>query len=152
MKVEGRCHCGAIRFEATVDAARTSLCHCTDCQTLSGTAFRVSAAAAAETFHVLSGTPKEYIKIAASGARRIQAFCSDCGTALYAKAADVPGPVNIRAGTLRQRHQLRPVRQIWCCSALEWMPALENLESWEGEVGSRPHSAGGMGLKAHGGD
>lgn len=134
MKVDGSCHCGAIRFEASVDPGRTSMCHCTDCQTLSGTAFRISATAPAETFRIISGTPKEYIKTAASGARRVQAFCGDCGTALYAKAADAPGPVNIRAGTLRQRHRLAPARQIWRCSALEWMPAMSDIETWDEEA------------------
>ena len=40
MKITGGCHCGAITYEAEVDAERVALCHCTDCQTLSGSAFR----------------------------------------------------------------------------------------------------------------
>lgn len=42
MKITGGCHCGAIRYEAEVDPATAGICHCTDCQVLSGTAFRVS--------------------------------------------------------------------------------------------------------------
>jgi hypothetical protein len=40
MKIDGRCHCGNITFEAEVDPATAAICHCIDCQTLSGTAFR----------------------------------------------------------------------------------------------------------------
>ena len=40
MKVDGGCHCGRITFEAEVDPAKVLICHCTDCQSLSGSAFR----------------------------------------------------------------------------------------------------------------
>ena len=43
MKITGGCHCGAITYEAEVDPGKVSVCHCTDCQTLTGSAFRVSA-------------------------------------------------------------------------------------------------------------
>ena len=42
MKVTGRCHCGQISFEAEIDPAQVRICHCTDCQTLTGTAFRTN--------------------------------------------------------------------------------------------------------------
>ena len=38
MKIDGGCHCGAIAYEAEVDPEKTSICHCTDCQQLTGTA------------------------------------------------------------------------------------------------------------------
>ena len=41
MKIDGRCHCGYITYEADIDPDKTLICHCTDCQTLSGSAFRV---------------------------------------------------------------------------------------------------------------
>ena len=47
MKIDGGCHCGDITFEAEADPANTSICHCTDCQQLTGTAFRTSIRAAA---------------------------------------------------------------------------------------------------------
>ena len=45
MKIDGSCHCGAIRYEAEVDPGDVSICHCTDCQKLTGSAFRVTVAA-----------------------------------------------------------------------------------------------------------
>jgi len=56
MKIDGHCHCGEITFEAEVDPDALNICHCTDCQTLSGSAFRANIAAPAEHF-VLHGTP-----------------------------------------------------------------------------------------------
>jgi hypothetical protein len=43
MKIDGSCHCDRISFEAEVDPATVVICHCTDCQTLSGSAFRTVA-------------------------------------------------------------------------------------------------------------
>ena len=40
MKVSGRCYCGQISFEAAIQPDKVWVCHCTDCQTLSGSAFR----------------------------------------------------------------------------------------------------------------
>jgi hypothetical protein len=40
MKIDGRCHCGQITYEAEVEPNAMFICHCTDCQTLTGTAYR----------------------------------------------------------------------------------------------------------------
>lgn len=120
MKIDGACHCGAISYEAQVDPEKVSLCHCTDCQTLSGTAYRVTAPARREDFRMLSGAPKIYVKTGESGRRRVQAFCADCGTPIYSADADDPKAYSIRLGTARQRAQLPPKVQIWCRSALGW--------------------------------
>ena len=41
MKVTGGCFCSAIRYEAEVDENMVIICHCTDCQINSGTAYGV---------------------------------------------------------------------------------------------------------------
>ena len=75
MKIDGGCHCGNITYTAEIDPENVGICHCTDCQTLSGTAFRTSVRANKETFHLAGGQPKIYVKTAESGAKRAQAFC-----------------------------------------------------------------------------
>ena len=73
MKIDGSCHCGSITYTAEIDPENVGICHCTDCQTLSGSAFRISVRANKEAFN-LQGQPKIYVKAAESGARRSQAF------------------------------------------------------------------------------
>jgi hypothetical protein len=112
MKIDGACHCGAIAYAAEIDPAGVRLCHCTDCQTLSGSAFRVTVSAVDGSFALLSGQPKIYIKMAESGARRAHAFCGDCGTPIYATSAgEGPKKYGLRVGTIRQRAELCPARQ-----------------------------------------
>ena len=127
MKVEGRCHCGAIVYEATIDPARATLCHCNDCQSFSGAPFRASAPAKAEDFHLLKGKPKVYVKVAESGARRAQNFCGDCGSPIYVTSADDSKIYNLRLGTIKQRAQIPALRQIWCESALPWAQDISAL-------------------------
>ena len=131
MKVDGHCHCGQIRYEAQVDATQVSICHCTDCQTLTGTAYRVSVPAPVKDFVLLSGAPKIYIKTADSGTKRAQAFCSNCGTPIYAADAHNPQTYGLRVGTLTQRAALPAKRQIWFHSALPWVSDIRGLEHSE---------------------
>jgi len=119
MRITGGCHCGAITYEAEVDPGKVSVCHCTDCQTLTGSAFRVVVPAK------LKGEPKIYVKTGESGRRRAQGFCSNCGTPIYSADVADPQVFNIRVGTARQRAELPPKVQIWCRSALGWTMNLE---------------------------
>ncbi|MCU0990177.1 MAG: GFA family protein [Xanthomonadales bacterium] len=123
MRIDGACHCGAIRFTADVDPSRVMLCHCTDCQVLSGSPYRHVVPAAVETFE-LEGQPKRYVKVAESGNRRVQAFCPECGTPIYSSATESPAWVSIRLGCVRQRAELGPHAQIWHRSAMPWLAAL----------------------------
>jgi hypothetical protein len=133
MKVTGECHCGAITYEAEVDPSTIRVCHCTDCQKLTGTVFRATVASLPGTFTLKSGRPKVYIKTAESGNRHAHAFCSECGTPIYA-AAPEPNPsiIGLRVGGLDQRAQLGPpAQQRWCRSALPWSMDLRQVERVE---------------------
>ena len=120
MQVDGACHCGLIQFTATVDPNKVVICHCTDCQKLSGSAFRVVVPSNAETF-LLQGKPKHYVKVSESGAKRIQAFCPECGSPVFSTAQENATQVYLRVGLLRQSHNLAPTLQIWERSALPWV-------------------------------
>ncbi len=120
MQVDGRCHCGQISFSAEIDPANVTLCHCTDCQVLSGSPYRAIAFAPIESF-VMQGTPKTYVKVAASGNRRAQAFCPNCATPLYSAAPENPTTVILRLGCVTQRRELRPMKSVWRESALPWV-------------------------------
>lgn len=129
MRIDGGCYCGMITYEAEVDPGRVTICHCTDCQSLTGTAFRVTVFAAADDFR-MSGTPSVFVKTAESGARREQAFCGTCGSHLYATSAGAgPKSYGIRVGTARQRRELTPSKQVWHHSALPWIDAIGSLEA-----------------------
>ncbi len=125
MKVTGRCHCGQVSYEAVLDPQHVAICHCTDCQMLSGSPYRVSVRVPAETFRLHSGKLEVYIKTAQSGARRAHAFCPVCGTPVHASDPHEPKTYSLRVGCLDQRDKLPPQKQIWCNSALPWSGNIE---------------------------
>ncbi|MGE0716486.1 MAG: GFA family protein [Alphaproteobacteria bacterium] len=139
MKIDGACHCGFVTYAAEVDPAKAAICHCTDCQTLSGSAFRTVVPSRAGTFRLLSGTPTLYVKTAESGARRVQAFCPQCGSPIYS-CADEPEPAvrSIRVGTVRQRDQLVPALQLWGRSSQGWLGNVARLPKLDTQPTSTP--------------
>jgi hypothetical protein len=133
MKVDGGCACGAIKVEAEADPERTQVCHCTDCQTATGTAFRVSVPVPGATLK-LTGQPAIYVKTTAdSGNPRVQAFCGACGTPIYSTTpgVGVQPSYTLRVGILRQRDQFVPRKQIWCRSARNWVTQLGSVPQFE---------------------
>lgn len=135
MNIEGKCHCGEITFSAEVNPDQVIVCHCSDCQALSGSPFRTVVAAIEGTFQIEKGKPKIYVKTVDDGAQRAQAFCPECGSPIYS------GPVGdaaqqfigIRVGLIKQKGQLKPNKQIWCRSSLDWVHDLSDVPKSETE-------------------
>lgn len=128
MNVDGQCHCGVIKYTAEIDPERILICHCTDCQALSATAFRTVVFTLADALSFSSVEPKIYVKTAQSGNKRAQAFCAECGSAIYATTVgDGPKVYGLRVGALTQRDSLKPNKQIWRRSALDWIDDIGTL-------------------------
>ena len=80
MRVDGGCHCGKITYEADIDPDKAGLCHCTDCQTLTSSAFSLFVPVPKENFR-LRGEPRVYVKTGESGNRRAQASAQNAARA-----------------------------------------------------------------------
>ena len=132
MKIDGRCHCGFITIEAEADPDKTAVCHCTDCQAGTGSAFRVNVPVPGDTFK-MSGTPATYLKTTAeSGKPRLQAFCPRCGSPIFsAPPGDGPKMYFIRVGTINQRDQLVPQSQVWGRSQQRWIETIASIPKQE---------------------
>jgi hypothetical protein len=132
MKVDGTCLCGHVHYEAEVDPNRVALCHCTDCQINSGCLMGWVVQVVDDRFELKSGTLKTFVKTGESGRRRALGFCPECGTRIVAKPVEGEhGVVSLRAGSVRQRDQLRPRAHIWARSAQPWIDDLRELPKIE---------------------
>ncbi len=126
MKIDGACHCGYITIEGEADPEKTTICHCTDCQTGTGSAFRVSVPVPGSAFR-MTGEPTSYVKTTAeSGNPRVQAFCPRCGSPIYSTSPGegTQASYMVRVGILRQRREFVPKKQNWFRSALPWLGGL----------------------------
>lgn len=128
MNVEGRCHCGKIRYQARVNPDWAFICHCADCQALAGSAFRVGVPVADDSFTLTADQPKKYIFAVDSGVQRVRAFCPDCGTPIYAADANDLRWLAVPVSTTGRQNELPPKMQIWCQSALPWITHMQEIE------------------------
>ena len=132
MEIDGGCHCGQFRYRAEVDPGAVIICHCTDCQTLSGSAYRTVVPALEGSFEVLRGELKIYVKTAENGSRRAQSFCPECGTPIYSAPDDEASTFfGLRVGSITQRDRLVPGSQYWCRSAQSWVRNLSGMPEIE---------------------
>ena len=129
MNINGECHCGAITFSAEGNPDEVIACHCTDCQVLSGSPYRMVIPALESAFQIESGEPKIYVKTAEDGSQRAQAFCPECGTPIYSAPIGEAASnfIGIRIGSIKQKDKFTPKQQIWCRSALAWAQDLSNV-------------------------
>ncbi len=131
MEVHGRCHCGQIEF-VTQSEPRSVICHCTDCQIMSGGPYRAITQTSEDDFRLTKGVLKKYYKTGDSGNRRELAFCGDCGSHIYATSAledgsSAPRFLGIRVGVLREMEKLKPVAQVWTDSKVSWINEFDTL-------------------------
>jgi hypothetical protein len=133
MHIDGGCHCGALAYEAEIDPDNVTICHCTDCQQLSGSVFRVAVRARVADFRLLRGEPSVYVKRGGSGEDRPQAFCSSCSSQIYSASVGADAMfIRIRLGSCRQRAELKPRAQIWCDSSIPWLADLDRIDKRPG--------------------
>ena len=96
----------------------------------------------------MTGEPaKVYAKPATMAAPGFQHFCPECGSPLFTSGDGGPDDWGIRWGSIRQRDQLKPMRQIWCRSAAPWIHDLRGIAGApNGLTWIRPCAKGRAGL------
>ncbi|MDH3762509.1 MAG: GFA family protein [Gammaproteobacteria bacterium] len=135
MNIDGKCHCGEITFRAEVNPDHVIVCHCSDCQALSGSPYRTVVPAVEGTFQIEKGNPKIYVKTIEDGVQRAQAFCPECGSPIYSAPVGEAAMqfIGIRVGLIKQKDQLKPNKQIWCRSSIGWVQDLSDVPRSETE-------------------
>ena len=130
-KLTGGCLCGDIRYEVTGPPQRVFICHCTDCQQQSGSAFGMSLVVNEEDFHLTQGKPKTITSKSAAGRDKLGAFCPQCGTRIFHKTDTRKGKVSLKPGTLDDTQVLKPDIHIWTVSKQPWVTIPEDMEAHE---------------------
>jgi len=120
---QGGCLCGAIRYELTGEPMALVACHCTDCQRRGGGPLSLSMPMAEKDVRLLQGTP---LKREERVGDRVKTndFCGECHTRLLVRNTAAPEVVIVKATTLDDCSDLRPVAHMWVRSRQPWF-ALE---------------------------
>lgn len=129
--VEGGCACGQLRYRLTAAPPLVYTCHCTDCQTLSTSAFTLSATIPEETLQV-TGEIRTWARTTTeSGVPQIAHECPTCGVRVFSKTARTPGRLTLRLGTLDNTGWVSPVVALWMQSAQPWVRLPEEMLAYD---------------------
>ena len=129
---EGGCLCGSVRYRAYGKPSRTSVCHCTDCQRRTGSAFAVVAHFKHENLEITGGALSTYEYRSDESHRCIRLeFCPRCGTTVTLTSDQSPGGRTVSGGTFDEPGWLRIERHVWTRSAVPWMVYPHGVEIFE---------------------
>ena len=126
----GGCNCGAVRYVVRQAPLTGYICHCHLCQKRTGAAFSFSLVFGPGGVELTDGEPELVEKTNSRGETSVSANCPRCHSRLWLEWPRW-GSRNLRAGTLDETGEVRPVAQMWTSSAQAWAIAPDIL-SFEG--------------------
>lgn len=130
---QGSCGCGAIHYSVTSEPLISYLCHCTECQRRTSSAFGLNMQVPSENLVIEQGEPASRARTADSGNQLSLNFCGDCGTPLFSVPGARPGIRVIYAGTLDDPSWVPVKLHIWTDSALPWSIYEDGIERVSGQ-------------------
>ena len=130
---EGGCQCGAVRYRVEGEPLSLGVCHCTECQRQSGSAFGMSLILPKGALRLLSGEPKTFTRACDSGGSLDCVFCPKCGTRIYHEGSFDEFAVSLKPGTLDDRSWLAPGLHIWTKSRQTWFRIPDGVRCFDAE-------------------
>jgi len=122
MSREGGCACGAIRYRLNREPMFVNCCHCTSCQTETGSAFAINALIEADQVETLKGAPEPVMTRSESGRGQQIWRCPDCKVALWSNYGGAGDKVRfLRVGTLDTPAAMPPDIHIFTSTKQPWV-------------------------------
>jgi len=119
--VSARCRCGRAGFVLREEPISFYLCHCTQCQAESGSAFGQTMQVRAEAIDSAEGPLREQTLHGPEGRRIVMTGCAECLTSLWGGNVQIPQIVGVNAGSLEDTAGLEPYGNMWTRSARPWV-------------------------------
>lgn len=137
----GQCRCGKVRIEVSAAPIMTAACHCTGCQTMSSSAFSLTAMIPSSGFKVTEGKP---VIGGLHGPQQQHYFCAYCMTWMFTRIEGVDAFVNVRPSLFNDHSWFVPFVETMTKEKLSWaqtparhhyeaFPPLEDYEKLMGE-------------------
>jgi hypothetical protein len=126
----GSCLCEGVRFEISRELGPVRYCHCSRCRRTTGSAFSANSRIPSRCFELVQGDSS--VREFEQPPGVVRAFCSHCGSPLYARLDSEPDALRVRLGTLREDPGLRPVAHGWVGSKAPWFEISDDLPRFAG--------------------
>jgi hypothetical protein len=129
LPLSGGCLCGAVRYSVNGAPLLVHVCHCHDCQSVSGSAYTLSVLIPAAAL-ALTGPLETFTRSTASGRQVRHAVCDQCRAGLTTSDIARPDFLGLRAGTLDDASWAVPIAQTFIRSAIPWaiIPGVEQVD------------------------
>ena len=127
--IKGGCQRGKVTYCASAEPVFEGLCHCKNCQKVTGSAFATVLAIQTAALTV-SGTTSHFSGKGDSGAATHRAFCPVCGSTVAQTADVMAGVTMIPVGALDDSSWVKPPMQIYCDSAMAWAALGGDIKSF----------------------
>ena len=119
---EGGCACGAVRYRLNSPPMFVHCCHCTSCQTETGSAFALNALIESDRVETLAGAPEPMTIPSESGRGQQLWRCPACRVVLWSNYGGTKDLLRfVRIGTLDEPAALPPDIHIYTRSKLPWV-------------------------------
>lgn len=117
---EGGCLCGAVRYSVTGAPLSVAICHCTNCQRNTGSAFSVNVIFPKAAL-TLRGEPAIYDDVGDTGNIVRRVFCGKCGTPIESRSVfSAPEYAVIKSGSFDDPSVFTPDSEVYCVTAMPW--------------------------------
>ena len=121
-QARGRCHCGGVRFVATLPTRFVAHCHCESCRRAHGAAFVTWAGFAAAQVEVVEG--REHLVAHESSPGTKRSFCRLCGTKLFFESARWAGETHVTLAAFDDALDRAPQGHAFYPEHVAWLPRL----------------------------
>lgn len=122
MKYLGGCTCKEIQYELTARPMFVHCCHCSWCQTESGSAFALNALIEANHVKLTKGSPEIVATPSNSGKGQDISRCPSCHTAVWSNYGAAKEAVCfVRVGTLENPDACPPDIHIFTSTKQQWL-------------------------------
>ena len=126
----GHCLCKQVQFEFDTRPTDVSICHCSLCRRMTGSAFGVYVKVPAANLTFVSGAEK--ITAYDVTEKLSMLSCRSCGSYLYAKHSDYSDFAYVCLGALDDQDDIRPGYHEFVGSKASWFDIHDSLPQFEG--------------------
>ena len=121
--LNGRCECGAVRYQVADEFLYAANCHCSRCRAATGSAFKAFAGIEREKLQLVDGADNLLL---VGEPTLNDTRCATCGSLLYSVVRD-GAYVHVAMGSLVDDPTIRPTEHIFVGSKAPWFEITDDL-------------------------
>ena len=127
--ITGNCLCNQVRFEFGTRPTDVSICHCSICQHITGSAFGAYIKVSDVDLTLTDGA--DHLSSYKVTDNLTTKFCQVCGSTVFAVHTDYPGFVYVSLGVIAEGSDIHPSYHEFVGSKASWFEIQDSLPKLE---------------------